>query len=139
MPSEFLPVSTDIKEILQKAVGEDRGMNLALQYETHCESANFFYRQASDTLKQKEKEGIITNLEYKRVREFLRGVLPQHNFVERVSVMNLRSWCNFYKLRSKSDAQPEIQEVAKQMLQEIRKHDSIKCVINALEQNNWTI
>jgi thymidylate synthase (FAD) len=139
MPTDFLPTSNDVLEILQKAYGYDKGLNVALQYETHCVEANNFYQQTCRVLKESQATGAISNPELKRAREFLRGVLPQHNFVERVSVMNLRSWCNFYRLRSKSDAQPEIQQIAYLMLQEIKKHDKILDTVEALEKNDWRI
>jgi thymidylate synthase (FAD) len=139
MPSEFLPMSDDVTQIIKKAYGEDIGFNICMQYEELCSKNNFYYRAVSDKLKEKSKANVISNEELKRAREFLRGVLPQHNLVERVSVMNLRSWCNFYKLRSKNDAQPEIQLIANLMLQEVEKHDTIKTAVNALKRNNWSV
>jgi len=58
---------------------------------------------------------------------------------ERVTLMNLRSWANFYKLRSKHDAQPEIQVVANLMHEEIVKQNVCPIALEALERNSWSI
>jgi len=58
---------------------------------------------------------------------------------ERVTIMNLRSWANFYKLRSKHDAQPEIQQVANLMHAEVCKHNICPIALEALSRNNWSI
>lgn len=139
MPSDYLEMGEDVKDILKKANGEDKGINTIIQYEQLCETANTYYQNASKKLREAEKAGVITNPELKRAREFLRGVLPQHNMVERVSIMNLRSWANFYRLRSKSDAQLEIQQVAVLMREKLNAHPEIKHALEALEKNHWTI
>lgn len=139
MPTDFLGIPDDIKTITKKVYGSDAGEHIINQYSVFCESANDFYIAVCNKSKYEKERQTITNDEYKRIREFFRGVLPQHNMTERVSVMNLRSWCNFYRLRSKNDAQPEIREVANLMMQEIKKHENIKNTINALEKNNFII
>jgi thymidylate synthase ThyX len=58
---------------------------------------------------------------------------------ERVTVMNLRSFSNYYKLRSKSDAQPEIRQIAELMLESIIEKNICPIAIKALSDNNWSI
>lgn len=136
MPNEYLAIPEDVKQIFNKI---DFGSYSQNMYEKHCLAANKLYNEVLSHLKDHEQKSIISNNEYKRAREFFRGVLPQNNMTERVSLMNLRAWANFYRLRSNSHAQPEIQEVAKQMFDQIKQCKEIKYCIKALERNNWNI
>lgn len=136
MPNEWLEVPEDIKNINKKITKLNDPIKI---YNDLCEKANNEYLGLLRDFKAFETNGNISNNEYKRLREFFRGVLPQNNMTERVSLMNLRAWANFYKLRSSKHAQPEIQEVAKQMLEQIKQCKDIKYCIEALERNNWII
>lgn len=134
MPSEFLDVPEDIKNILGHSNNEDIKV-----YNQLCKQANDFYIRFLEQYKNAEKNGIITNNEYKRLREFFRGVLPQNNMTERITIMNLRSFANYYRLRSSNHAQPEIQEIARQMLEAVKKSNVCPIALKALEENNWKI
>ena len=138
MPSEFLSMSEDILDIYDK-ISPFETVVVKEKYENICVKANEFYEDECRAMKAAVKDGFITNDEYKRVREFLRGVLPQHNMTERVSVMNLRSLANFIKLRNKPDAQVEIRYIASEMLKIMKEQPQIKIAIEALERNNWII
>lgn len=146
MPSEFLEMPKDVKEILSKIdySGIDKNDNYAgsyyiQKYNELCEETNYYYQCVAQDLRSGEKDNIITNQEFKRVREFYRGVLPQNNMTERVSIMNLRAFANFIKLRDKPEAQPEIQYVAKLMLQAVKDNNVAPVALEALERNNWII
>jgi len=155
MPSEYLDVSEDVQTILEKLRGKTTveilnkennvitkihgNEDLLAEYYSICESANHSYKFLTALAKDAKLEGIISNDEYKRVREFYRGILPQHNMTERVIIMNLRSWSNFQRLRNSPHAQPEIQEVAIQMLNLIEKSNTCPIALNALKRNNWHI
>jgi flavin-dependent thymidylate synthase len=136
MPNDFLEMPDDAKAILNKLTGNTYYLKL---YQEICEDANLGYRQVLQDLKEAEKSGTITNSEYKRVREVYRNILPQGNMTERVTVMNLRSFANFYKLRSKSDAQPEIQDLANQMMVAVKASGICPVALDALERNGWSI
>ena len=135
MPSEFLNVPSDVEYILTKA---HRSFYVS-EYVNICKQANDTYKQALNDLKFKEKENIITNSEYKRAREFLRGMLPQNNMTERVSIMNLRSFANFVKLRNSEHAQPEIRQVAQLMLESVKQSNVCPMAVKVLEEQNWII
>lgn len=139
MPGDFLDIPDDVLEIFSKIPEPALRDCYVDDYNDLCREANAVYQNSIIYFKQIRDEKLITNDEYKRVREFYRGVLPQHNMTERVSIMNLRSWCNFYRLRSKPDAQPEIRQVAELMLSEIRKANVAPIAIECLEKNNWII
>jgi flavin-dependent thymidylate synthase len=137
MPDDFLGVPDDIFTILDKY--KEPGMDVDTQYYTLCYGANKWYTSNCKIAKNAKEEGKISNAEYKRVREFMRGVLPQHNMTERVTVMNLRSFANYYKLRSKADAQPEIQAIANLMFDAIIEKNICPVAISALDNNDWII
>lgn len=143
MPSEYLEVPDELKIIYSKLGKDNNTTNFQRgildHYEQLCSTANQFYAESLDYLKQKEKEGKITNYEYKRCREFLRGVLPQNNMTERITIFNLRSFANYQKLRNSEHAQPEIKYVAELMLDAVINSKVCPIAIKALIQNNWEI
>lgn len=134
MPNEFLEIPNDI-QILIKKTDEEQFHN----YEELCVQANEWYHNILKFYKQCEVDNKITNKEYKRLREFFRGVLPQNNMTERVTIMNLRAFCNFIKLRLSEHAQPEIRQIAEMMLQSVKESNVCPIALEALERNNWVI
>lgn len=150
MPSDYLEPSDDINIITAK-LPQDKFVQLANgtqiygmddiigRYFEVCESANNAYSQIVAIAKDSEKKGTITNSEFKRIREFYRGMLPQHNMTERVTTMNLRSFANFIKLRNSEHAQPEIKYLARLMLQEVKNKAQCPIAIEFLEKNNWEL
>lgn len=136
MPHEYLDVPLDVEEIMEKLPSDQDWFQ---EYYNICETSNNMYRFLLSKAKESEKRNEITNVEYKRLREFYRGMLPLNNLTERISIMNLRAWCNFYKLRSSKDAQPEIRLVADLMLQELKDKNVAPLALEALERNGWKI
>ena len=143
MPDEYLQIPDEIKLICNKLPFNQNGTsyqrNILDNYTQLCEETNKFYKEALEYLKENEKQSIITNYEYKRCREFLRGVLPQNNMTERVTIFNLRSFANYQKLRNSEHAQPEIQLVAKLMLEAVKNANICPIALEALERNSWNI
>lgn len=135
MPSEFLSMPQDVKDILVKSDLSD----CRSRYARICVEANEWYSATMEDLKVSKTNDEITNDEYKRAREFLRGALPQHNMTERVTVMNLRSFANYQKLRNSEHAQPEIREVARQMLAAVEASGACPVALEALKRNGWSI
>lgn len=135
MPSDYLHVPTDVDNIAKKA----GYITYSDDYNTLCTNSNEWYTLSMYNLKKNRDDGVITNDEYKRIREFSRGVLPQHNMTERVTVINLRSFANYYKLRSKSDAQPEIQTIATKMFNAILENNVCPIAMDSLSRNGWII
>lgn len=139
LPSEFLHVPPDVREIFNK-MDDAKSHEVEDKYERLCQTTNQFY---NDVLKIAKTNEItlktITNAEYKRIREFIRGVLPQANFTERVTTINLLSFANYQKLRNSADAQPEIRRVAELMLAEVKKANVCPIAIEELEKINWKL
>jgi len=134
MPTEFLAMPEDVESILNRI-----NLKITEAYEHVCSLANSNYALAMKDLKIAKANNNITNEEYKRAREFIRGMLPQHNMTERVTVFNLRSFANYQKLRNSKHAQPEIQEVARQMLDAVKAANICPIALEALERNGWNI
>lgn len=140
LPEDWFSLPQDCIDILNSASENGNwGSSVKQDYDQVCERANAFYRCQLELMKSAEKAGRITNAEYKRVRETLRGVLPTAGMVERTSIFNLRSLSNFFKLRLSSHAQPEIREVARQMLQAVKESGVAPLAIATLEEMGWRI
>ncbi len=139
MPNHYYFTPDDVVDIMKKTGRYDVTDDIDEEYIRVCEESNNFYRLRLASLKDAEKEGKITNAEYKRAREIYRGVLPQANMTERVSIMNLRAWANFIRLRNSEHAQPEIRKVAQLMLEEVKKANVAPLAISALESVGWRI
>lgn len=138
MPSDFLLIPEDIDEILTN-LKDEKFARVEEEYNNLCLTTNNWYQTKCKEFKQEKELGNITNEEYKRLREFMRGVLPQHNMTERVTIMNLRSFANFIKLRTKPNAQKEIQILADLAYKAVKKANICPIALNWLEQNYWSI
>lgn len=146
MPEDYMNVPDDIYNILLSlddwygSTKEDTlSADLIEEYDDICKQANAWYRQLLTMSKAAENSAHISNPEYKRIREFFRGVLPQNNMTERVTTINLRSFANYQALRNSEHAQPEIQEVAQLMLSEVKRKRVAPVAIAWLEKNGWQL
>lgn len=136
MPSDYYHIPPDVEAILDRLPDGD---DIIADYESSCALANENYSIAINALKDYEKHGSITNSEYKRCREILRAQLPTAGMTERVSIFNLRSLANFFKQRLSDHAQPEIREVAQQMLQQIIEAQVCPVAIETLQSIGWNL
>lgn len=138
MPNDWLEVPDDIINFMSRGIEGDSQPWID-SYNKLCTDTNNFYENLLQYFKVLEKNNDISNKEYKRLREFFRGILPQNNMTERVTIMNLRSFANYQKLRNSEHAQEEIQQVAKLMLEAVEKSNVCPIAIQALKLNNWVI
>ncbi len=140
LPDDWFSIPADCVEIMNRSSeNQNWGKVVSDDFDLLCSRANLFYKGQLELLKNAEKAEKITNAEYKRVREVLRGVLPTAGMVERTSIFNLRSLSNFFKLRLSSHAQPEIRELASLMLEEVKKSGTAPLAIATLEEMEWKI
>lgn len=142
VPDEVLDIfqKCEYKHIYKKAMGHDKLNDSLYQlYIKSCETAVNNYRITIDILKESEKQGLITNQEFKRAREIVRGQLPTSGMTERTTIMNLRSFANFQKQRNSEHAQPEIRFVAQKMLEEVEKANICPIAIKTLKDIGWKI
>lgn len=135
MPKDFFSMPNDVRGILQSA-GNDI---IAKEYRELCEDATDSYSVWLEDLKSAQAEGTITNDQYKRAREVLRGVLPTSGMTERMTKMNLRSFANYQRLRNSDHAQPEIRRVAELMLAEVEAKNIAPVALRTLKELGWRI
>lgn len=133
MPDEYYGCPKDVIDILNKC----NRTNLSLKYDDISKLAYEYYNSAIESLKEAEKNNDISNEEFKRAREIMRGQLPVNGMTERTSIMNLRSFANYQKQRNSSYAQPEIKKVAQLMLEEVKKANICPIAIQTLEEIGW--
>lgn len=157
MPTEYFDMPDDVCEISNRIVyknqieivdklGNSKGTSFSRDfdniYEAYiqaCETANHSYSHIIELAREAERDGRINNKEFKRLREFTRGVLPQNNMTERTTIMNLRSFANFQRLRNSEHAQPEIRQVAELMLKAVKQANICPIALESLITNNWNI
>lgn len=140
LPDDWFPLPPDVIGILNSASENGNwGSHMKDDFDQVCARANAFYKTNLELLKNAEMKGVISNSQYKRVREVLRGALPTAGMVERTTIFNLRSFANYQRLRNSSHAQPEIKYVAEQMLEEVLAAGIAPVAINTLIENGWRI
>lgn len=131
VPTDFYSIPDDVADLIGSWSSDD--------YEENCRVANASYREALESLKQKEKDGKVSNGNYKRAREILRGQCPQANMTERMTLINLRSFANFQRHRNSGHAQDEIRLVAKKMLKLVEQAEVAPIAVQALKKNRWLL
>lgn len=139
MPDDWYSLPEDVLNILSKINNGNFAQSFKNDYDEICLKANKQYKFQLDILKKSEKRKEITNFEFKRCREILRGQLPQAGMIERTTIMNLRSFANYIKQRLSKHAQPEIQEVARLMLEEVENKKICPIAIDTLKKIKWNL
>lgn len=135
LPEDWFRMPSDVLDILAFA----NLMEIADVYANLCLQAHQDYTQALFNLKVKRERKLITNADYKRVREVLRAVLPTAFMVERTSIFNLVSFANYQRLRNSDHAQPEIRQVAQLMLAAVKAKGIAPIAIEELENKGWSL
>lgn len=140
MPNDWYQLPQDCIDILYK-IGEYGldGMDISDSYMACNNRAYQRYNKGLESLKVAEKAGQISNVEFKRVREVLRGMLPTAGMVERTTIMNLRSFANYIRLRLSDHAQPEIRYIASEMLRLVEEANVCPAAIAALKEVGWRV
>jgi thymidylate synthase (FAD) len=136
MPEDYYKLPQDVLDICQKA---DPTSSIIYDYDRVCEVVTNSYKHSIEILKISEKSGQITNAEFKRAREVIRGQLPTSGMVERTSIMNLRSFANYQKQRNSDHAQPEIKQVAQLMLKCVEDANIAPVAVATLKEKGWVI
>src|ERR1035437_1549967 len=141
LPGDWFGVPMDVIGIFNKAdrLESHAGWDESEKYDECCRMANFNYTRQVLVLKNAEKAGKITNVEFKRARECVRGQLPTAGMVERTTIMNLRSFANYQFQRNSDHAQPEIHQIAKLMLEEVEEANIAPVAIATLKSIGWKL
>lgn len=138
LPDEWYFLPDDVKAILNK-LGEDFAGGVVDSYDHMMAAQVRFYQSVLSESKAAEKEGLIDNQEFRRVREVIRGVIGTSIMTERTTIMNLHSFANYMHLRSSPHAQAEIRHVALLMLEQVKEADICPVAISALEERGWKL
>jgi thymidylate synthase (FAD) len=133
MPHEYFKIPEDVEDIMKRA----RTYSFVYKYNQLCEDAYASYKNAIDELKSAEKNSLISNEDFKRAREILRGQLPTSGMTERTTIMNLRSFANYQKQRNSPHAQVEIRKVAELMLEEVERSNVCPIALETLKEISW--
>lgn len=139
MPQDYLDVPQDVQEIFSKVSGGNPAVNLVDTYRASCDLATHNYGVTILAMKKAEKEGKITNAEFKRAREIARGQLPTAGMVERTVIFNLGSFANYQRKRNCEHAQKEIQQIAQMMLEEVKAAGIAPIAMAELEKRGWKL
>lgn len=138
LPKDWYSLPQDVLAIADK-VNRRAGNRLKDAFDEECERQHRQYTEWLEFFKKAEKAAVITNGEYKRARELIRGVLGTAFMVERTTILNLRSFANYQRLRNSDHAQAEIKSVAVQMLEQVKAAEICPVAIATLEANGWKI
>lgn len=141
LPGDWFSIPQDVVDVLNRIYPNPHGATPYAKsyYDSICQQAYAFYNSELTELKLQEKWGKITNVEFKRIREVLRGVLPVAGMIERTTILNLRSFANYQRQRNSGHAQPEIRKVAELMLEEVKRANIAPIAISTLESIGWRI
>lgn len=125
LPERWLALPDDVAGILRKVGIRDRyTMAMVMAFET--------YQASLADLKEARDGGGISGAEYKRAREILRGVLGTSMLTDMRIVCSLQSLAWIIDQRIAPDAQVESQQVARMLVDELRKVDDIRVTVDAL-------
>lgn len=138
MPGDWFPLPDDVLAIFDK-INANAGKRVSREYDELCDEVYAAYSDWVTFAKSAESQGTITNAEYKRVREIVRGVLPTSGMVERTTILNLRSFANYQRLRNSDHAQVEIRQVARLMLAEVERRGVAPIAVATLKEIGWRI
>lgn len=138
LPEEFFPVPDDVLKILNK-MEYGFGSNAVGYYNSLMNQQQQFYRDVLTACATAKREAVISDSEYKRVREIARGVIGTASMVERTTIMNLRSFANYQRLRNSDHAQAEIRTVAQLMLEHVVSKNICPYSVDALISVGWRI
>lgn len=134
LPNDWYGAPDDVVEILCRTY-EGSAMLEEYRHELICQHVR--YSDWLSRLKQQQTENIISNADYKRCREVLRGVIGTSGMTERVFIINLHSLSNYFRLRLSEHAQPEIRNSAEKMLAEVVRADVAPVAIKTLMERGW--
>jgi len=145
MRNTFYPMPADIRKIgdkLDEAYPTDApGDSIIGGYEQLLQEAIDWYEPKIETMVKAWKAGVITEKEYKRVREVIRGVLGTSFYTDMQLTLNLNALKTMADKRlEKGHPQPETQWTVSLMVYEAFKQEVAPLALKGLlERGNWEI
>ena len=146
IPERPCGMPRDVARIITEARGwrgSDRAASGQKLVDKHwmemLESQYHYYEGELKRLKEAEKRGDITNAEYKRAREFIRGALGTAYLTNFRICMNLGAFKHIIDQRLEPVAQVEDRVIAFRMLKEVIRHRIAPVTIGELlKVTKWT-
>jgi thymidylate synthase ThyX len=139
IPERFYHLPKDVVGILDR----DTPRGYKTENSFYCEfmeSQYHFYQDVLSYLKDRERLGKITNAEYKRAREVIRGVLGTAFLTNMRICMNLNAFEHIVNQRLAKDTQLESRWIAYMMIKEIVKTNVAPVVISEMiKVNGWDV
>lgn len=138
IPERTYTTPADVGAILKKvAAAGYTGVSANLVDEKLQEEWNF-YKDVLNKMRDAEKHGHISNAEYKRAREVIRGVLGTSFLTDMRITMNLNAFEHIVNQRIDPSAQPEGNIVAHGMVSEaLNKGVAPIAIEKLIAANNW--
>ncbi len=141
LPGRFMGLPKDAAEIFAKANPDDSTIMNEIEWSwfLKLQRQHQQYQEDLQQLREAEFAGRITNREYKRAREVLRGTLGTAFFTDMRLVLNMNAFEHIMNQRLADDAQVEAQEVARKMLQCVQQHSlgSSTLFQTMVQKNGW--
>jgi thymidylate synthase ThyX len=145
IPERVMEMPQDVSGIIDRAYSEGDILSMGSssfeqEWKDELHKQYEYYKRKLTILKEAEVSGRITNTQYKRAREFLRGVLGTAYLTDARICMNLNAFEHILNQRLPDDAQRESQIVAYYMLEEVQKHNVAPITITQMmETNGWQL
>lgn len=134
IPDRPYGLPKDVDLIVKKAEDEI----YSFEYSDILDKQHRWYQDRLFSLKEAEKSGKITNAEYKRAREVLRGCLGTAYLTDMRIVMNMNAFEHIVNQRLAKDAQMESRVVAYGMVKQAIKSGQFSTMLTEMiKANNW--
>lgn len=142
IPDRPYGLPKDVADILARVEGQKPYGSFAsyTEYEYHymLEQQHGWYKDVLDEMRDAEKAGKITNTEYKRAREVLRGVLGTSFLTDMRIVMNMNAFEHIVNQRIAREAQLESRVAALGMIHAVQDSGKLPVLITEMiAANGW--
>ncbi len=128
----------DVENVMVKALGHDNAAIFCDSWDGLLQQQHDDYAKALERLRQAEKAGSITNVEYKRAREVLRGILGTSYMTDMRILMNGGAFEHIINQRLDAHAQLESRLVAAKMLRQVLMYGKCWEMFKKMVQvNDW--
>lgn len=135
IPDRPYGLPADVELILRKT---DRDGLLPFEYEQLLEKQHRWYGTALESMRDAEKAGRITNAEYRRAREVIRGVLGTSFLTDMRIVLNMNAFEHIVNQRLAPEAQLESRVAALGMIKVVEASGKLPWLITQMiEANGW--
>jgi thymidylate synthase ThyX len=144
IPDRPYQMPTDVSRIMARAWNGNLNeasydsFHFQDEWNEQLQAQHNWYQMQLNELRKAERDGFISNVEYKRAREVLRGVLGTGYLTDMRIIMNGNALEHIVNQRLPRDAQMESRVIAGRLLREVvRKNVAPTFVSKLIEVNGW--